>query len=165
MRATEPVTYDVYPYGLIYHRGTLYLVGHSVLRNEVCHWKVGRIEAVELTPVHFQRPEGFDLRKHLDGSFGVFHGDGDVRVKVRFAAAVTRYVSESKWHHSQRLIPQKDGSLVAEFQLSNTEEIKRWIMSFGPNALVLSPPSLREEIASDLETMSQAYAMTKRVTA
>ncbi len=27
LRATEPVTYDVFPYGLTYHRGSLYLVG------------------------------------------------------------------------------------------------------------------------------------------
>ena len=32
LRATEPVTYDVYPLGLTYHRGSLYLVGHKVER-------------------------------------------------------------------------------------------------------------------------------------
>ena len=163
MRATEPVTYDIYPYGLVYHRGALYLVGRSVQRDEICHWKVARVEAAELTRVHFQRPEGFDLRRHLAGSFGVYHGDGDVHVKVRFAASVARYVAESVWHESQRLAPQKDGSLLAEFELSNTEEVKRWILSFGPAALILSPPSLREEIAADLQTMSQAYAEGERV--
>jgi len=158
MRATEPVTYDIYPYGLIYHRGALYLVGRSVQRDEICHWKVTRIEAAELTPVHFQRPEGFDLRQHLAGSFGVYHGDGDVYVKVRFAASAARYVAESRWHDSQRLEPQKDGSLLAEFQLSDTEEIKRWILSFGPAAVVIEPEELRQEIASDLRAMLQAHA-------
>ncbi len=38
LRATEPVTYDVYPYGLVYHRGALYLVGRSPQREEACHW-------------------------------------------------------------------------------------------------------------------------------
>jgi len=47
---------------------------------------------------------------------------------------VARYVSESNWHESQKLTPQKDGSVLAEFQLSDTEEIKRWIMSFGQHA-------------------------------
>jgi predicted DNA-binding transcriptional regulator YafY len=89
----------------------------------------------------------------LAGSFGVYHGDGDVRIKVRFSPAVARYVSESKWHESQKLLPQKDGSLVADFHLSDTEEIKRWIMSFGQHAVVLEPEGLREEVVRELELL------------
>ena len=157
LRATEPVTYDVYPYGLIYHRGALYLVGRSPQHEEICHWKISRIEAAEVTKVHFQRPEDFDLQQHLAKSFGVYHGDGDVRIRVRFAAAVARYVCESNWHESQKLVQQKDGGVVAEFQLSDTEEIKRWIMSFGQHAVVLEPESLRDEIVQELKSLLAAY--------
>ncbi len=157
LQATEPVTYDIYPYGLIYHRGALYLVGWSPQREEICHWKVSRIEDAEVTEVHFQRPEDFDLQKHLAKSFGVFHGDGDVKIKVRFAPKVARYVSEANWHESQKLSPQKDGSLLAEFQLSDTEEIKRWIMSFGQHAVVLEPESLKEEIVAELKSLLAVY--------
>ncbi len=157
LRATEPVTYDVYPYGLIYHRGALFLVGRSPHREEICHWKVSRIEDAEVTQVPFQRPEEFDLQQHLSKSFGVYHGDGDVKIRVRFAPAVTRYVSESRWHESQKLTPQKDGSVVAEFQLSNTEEIKRWIMSFGQHAVVLEPDSLRAEIVQEFSSLLAVY--------
>ncbi len=157
LRATEPVTYDIYPYGLVYHRGALFLVGRSPHREEICHWKVGRIEDAEVTQVHFQRPDDFDLQQHLAKSFGVYHGDGDVKIRVRFAPAVTRYVCESRWHESQKLTSQKDGSVVAEFQLSNTEEIKRWIMSFGQHAVVLEPDSLRAEIVQELNSLLAAY--------
>ena len=157
LRATEPVTYDVYPYGLIYHRGALYLVGRSPQREEICHWKISRIEAAEVTKVHFQRPDDFDLQQHLAKSFGVYLGDGDVKIKVWFTPAVARYVSESNWHESQKLTQQKDGSLLAEFQLSDTEEIKRWIMSFGQHAVVQEPESLKEEIVHELNSLLAAY--------
>ncbi len=157
LQATEPVTYDIYPYGLIYHRGALYLVGWSPQREEICHWKVSRIEAAETTQVPFQRPDDFDLSQHLAKSFGVYHGDGDVKIVVRFSPAVARYVSESNWHESQKLTPQKDGGLLAEFQLSDTEEIKRWIMSFGQHAVVLEPETLRKEIVEELESLVGAY--------
>ncbi|MGA2033861.1 MAG: WYL domain-containing protein [Thermoguttaceae bacterium] len=158
LRATEPVTYDIYPYGLIYHRGALYLVGRSPQREEICHWKVSRIEDAEVTKVHFQRPEDFDLQQHLAKSFGVYHGEGDVKIVVRFAPAVARYVGESNWHESQKLTQQKDGSLVAEFQLSDTEEIKRWIMSFGQHAVVQEPESLRDEIVQELNSLLAEYS-------
>ena len=110
-----------------------------------------------MTQVHFQRPDDFDLQQHLAKSFGVYHGDGDVKIKVRFAPGVARYVSESNWHESQKLTPQKDGSVMAEFQLSDTEEIKRWIMSFGQHAVVVEPESLRDEIVQELNSLLAAY--------
>ena len=38
------MTYDVYPYGLTYHRGSLYLIGWTPDHEEIRHWK-DRIEA------------------------------------------------------------------------------------------------------------------------
>ncbi|MBM4091901.1 MAG: WYL domain-containing protein [Planctomycetes bacterium] len=157
LRATEPVTYDIYPYGLAYHRGSLYLVGFAPDHREIRHWKVDRIADAEVTPVHFHRPEGFDLHEHLSKSFGVFHGDGQVHVKIRFAPTVARYVTESHWHGSQRLAPQSDGTLIAEFDLDQTEEIKRWIQSFGRHAVVLEPERLRRELIDELTALCDLY--------
>lgn len=159
LQATEPTTYDIYPYGLIYHRGSLYLVGRAPDHEEVCHWKVDRIEDAEVTQFPFNRPPDFDLTEHLRGAFGVFHGDGDVCVKVRFSPTVARYVTESRWHASQQLVRQKDGSVLAEFRLSTTEEIKQWVLSFGRHAEVLEPRELRKEIVRDLRELLDAYLM------
>lgn len=161
LRATEPVTYDVYPYGLVYHRGALYVIGFAPDHREIRHWKVDRIEDAELTPVHFHPPRDIDLREHLSKSFGVFHGRGEVRVKVRFSPTVARYVTESKWHSSQQLTPQKDGSLIAEFELDHTEEIKRWVQSFGKHAVVIEPLRLRKEIVEELDALRDAYRSSR----
>ena len=40
--------------------------------------------------------------------------------------------------------------MIAEFTVDGTEEIKRWIMSFGKHARVLEPASLRLEIIEEL---------------
>jgi predicted DNA-binding transcriptional regulator YafY len=157
LRATEPVTYDVYPYGLTYHRGSLYLVGHAVEHDAIRHWKVDRIEDARLEDLRFNRPDDFDLQSHFAKSFGVFHGDGEVHIKVRFAQPVARYVEESKWHASQKLTGQSDGSLLAEFDLNGTEEIMRWILSFGRNAEVVEPEELRGTIAAESLDMVGLY--------
>jgi predicted DNA-binding transcriptional regulator YafY len=70
---------------------------------------------------------------------------------------VARYVQEGRWHHSQKLTKQKDGSLLAEFHLDTTEEIKRWILSFGRCAQVLEPEGFRDEIIQELEGMIEEY--------
>ncbi len=157
LRATEPVTYDVYPYGIAYHRGSLYLIGWSPDHQEIRHWKVDRIEESHLEEFRFPQPEDFDLHEHLAKSFGVFHGNGEVRVRIQFSSRVARYVQESTWHESQKLSPQKDGCLLATFDLGHTEEIKRWILSFGQHAEVLEPESLREDLRDELGQMARLY--------
>jgi predicted DNA-binding transcriptional regulator YafY len=156
-RATEPAFRDVYPYGITYHRGSLYLVALDPQEDKVKHYKVDRIEEVEISAFPFPRPPGFDLASHLSGSLGIFHGEGDVAVTVRFKQAVARYVLEHKWHPSQKLTKQRDGSLLAEFRLSCTEEIRSWLLSFGSKAMVLEPEELRDEIAREVHALCAAY--------
>jgi proteasome accessory factor B len=157
LRATEPVTYDIYPYGLVYHRGSLYLVGWAPEHGEVRHWKLDRMTDAEVTEFPFEPPAEFDLQAHLSRSFGVFQGNGQVHVQVRFSAEVARYVCESRWHASQQVVAQKDGSVVADFDLDHTEEVKRWILSFGRHAEVLKPESLRNDMLDELTALRRRY--------
>jgi proteasome accessory factor B len=156
-QATEPAGTCVYPYGLVNHRNRLYLVAFAPEHNEVRHYKVDRISEAELQDLRFTHPPTFDLQRHLSGSFGVFQGKGEpIRIKVRFTtASVVRYVEESRWHPSQKLARQRDGSLLAEFELGDVEEIKKWILSFGPNAVVLEPKRFRDQMT---ETLAATYA-------
>ena len=103
------------------------------------HYKLDRVEAVEVSPFPFQRPEGFDLAAHLAALFGVDSGDGDYRVRVRFLPPASRYVLESTWHASQQLMPKKDGSLIADFRLSGLEEVKRGCSASVPARSCSSP--------------------------
>ena len=149
----------MYPQGFVFHRGSLYLIAWSSRRGEIRTYKMDRIEDVHSTKLPAAVPHEFDLAEWLEHSFGVFRsGSTELQsIHIHFARDVARYVQESKWHGSQQLTPQPDGSLIAEFQLPDTQEIKRWIMSFGPNATVLEPQALVEEITNDLRRMLTRY--------
>jgi proteasome accessory factor B len=157
LRVRSPQRYRIHPYGMIYHHGSLYVVGYSTLHKEIRHWKVDRMEDVEISEEFFQRPQDFDLHAHMADSFGVFHEKGNIAIRIRFAPPVSRYVREKRWHTSQRIWPQEDGSTVVEFQLSGIEEIKHWILSFGALAEVLEPPELRRAVAEEAQQLSQLY--------
>ena len=161
-RSTEPVTYEVFPYGLIFHRGSMYLVAHSRNHEEVRHFKIDRVSQVDVSAFPFTMPAGFDLSKHLSGCFGVFQGREEVLVKVQFSAGVARFVEEGQWHASQKLRRQKNGMVIAEFRLSSTEEIKRWIMSFGSQAVVLEPEGLRQEMWNEFSELIRQYDPTQK---
>ncbi len=157
LRATEPVTYEVHPYALVWHRGSLYLVAFSRDHDETRTFKVDRIEAADASTFPFVMAEDFDLATFMSRAFGVFVGDGDVKVTIHFRSAVARYVEESTWHASQKLTKQRDGSVLAEFRLSDTREIKRWILGFGSLAEVLEPEELRHAMAEELWSAHAYY--------
>lgn len=159
-RATEPVEQEVYPQGFVFHRGSLYLIAWSSRRGEIRTFKMDRIEDVHPTKLRAAVPQEFDLAEWLEHSFGVFRsGSTELQtIRIHFTRDVARYVQESRWHGSQKLTPQPDGSLIAEFSLPDTQEIKRWIMSFRANATVLEPQELVEAIQQDLQNMLRLYA-------
>jgi proteasome accessory factor B len=157
-QATEPVTYEVYPLSLIRHKYALYLLAFAPEHDQVRTYKVARIEDIEVTSFTHQRFRDFDSAEHLAGSFGIFDGDGDITVSVKFLPGAARYVCESKWHRSQAETKHRDGSVTVRFRLSNTVEVKSWVLGFGASAIVLEPESLRAEVAVELEGMLAAYA-------
>lgn len=175
LRSTEPTTYDIHPYGITWHIGSLYLVGFSPQHDQLRTWKIDRLVDATIDVVPFQRPESFDLAQHYNRSFGVWQPDAagpgagpghlspDIRVVIRFAPTAARYVEEKQWRPDQKLTREPDGALLAEFRLSSTKEIKSWILSFGAAAQVLEPESLREEIRREIDFLAAAYKTGGRV--
>jgi len=158
-RATEAVTYETHPLGFIYHRGFLYLVA-DVPNHGFRHFKLNRVSEVDVWQLRFKRPADFDLAKHLQGTFGVYldNGDQHITVRVRFSNDVARFVEEGQWHTSQSLSRQADGSLIAEFSLTNTTELKSWILGFGAKAQILEPAQLIQDVRDELTEMLTRYS-------
>ncbi len=159
LRATEAVThYDVHPYALVWHNHALYLLAHSAGHGQIRTFKVDRLSKVEIFGLQFPAPANFDPLALLAGSLGVFQGDGPLEtVRIRFSPTVSRSVAERAHHPSQRLTKQPDGSLLAEFELSDFHELTSWLLSWGQHAEVLSPPHLRQQVAATLQAALAAY--------
>jgi predicted DNA-binding transcriptional regulator YafY len=91
-RATEPATRDVYPLRLVRnHTGALYLVAAAPEDDAIKTYKVDRIEAAEVGEFVFQRYRDFDVSAFLAGSLGIYDGDGDIAVAIRFLPASARH--------------------------------------------------------------------------
>lgn len=157
-KSTEPLSYDVHPYGLVHHRGSLYLVADSQHHGEFRVFKVDRISDVSLEELRFNRKKEFNLKTFFKGSFGVWRENEEpVRVVVRFASAVSRYVEEHHWPGLERKTFAPDGGLLCVFRLAGYQEIKSWILSFGAQAVVLEPDELVQAVRSEAERLAWYY--------
>jgi proteasome accessory factor B len=137
--------------------GQWYLFAHDLKRDDIRTFVLGRIQSVPETGKRFEKPKDFSLGERLMGSFGVFTGEGNYRVRIEFSAGVAQLVRERQWHGSQQIKDQPDGSLELSLQLDSLEEIERWILSWGGHAKVLGPPKLKQRVQEALNSMQDVY--------
>lgn len=143
-RETESRRVD--PYHLANINGEWYLFAYDHLRKDIRTFAPGRIQSVQPTGTHFERAQKFSLEKRLRDSFGVFSGEGEFEVVIRFNDRVADYIREKKWHESQELRELKDGGVELKLKLSGLAEVQRWVLSWGADAKVIQPKELAEGI-------------------
>ena len=78
--------------------------------------------------------------------------------RVRMSPGWARWVGEKVWHESQKVTKLPDGELKITFRGAGLEEIKRWVLSFGPECLVLEPEKLRKLVQQDLNKNLAQYS-------
>jgi predicted DNA-binding transcriptional regulator YafY len=146
----------VAPYQVWFYDGSFYLIGQCSLANEVRIFALDRIKMLHITEETFDIPSDFDFDALMNKSFGVFKGPS-VKIKVWFDKEIAGYIREKVWHSSQRIQEQKDGSIIFKAEVSGSDEVKFWVMSWGAKALVLEPESLRKEIQSECSLTLAQY--------
>lgn len=142
------------PYHLACLEGDWYCVGFCHLREETRLFMLGRIRELQETGATFERPMDFNVNDYLDAGFRRMRGDGPLlSVRLRFSAAVARYIRERTWHPKQTLCELPDGRLELAFAVNHLLEVKRWAMSFGSECEVVEPVALREGIVEEARRM------------
>ena len=95
-----------------------------------------------------------DFMRH---SFKVMHDELHT-IKVRISPGWARWVGEKIWHESQKIAKLLNGSLEITFRVAGLDEIKRWILSFGPEVVVMEPEKLKEMVRKDLSRNLVQYS-------
>lgn len=135
----------------------LYLLGWDEERGARRTFKVERILSASLTPESFEPPEDRAPALEMLRAWDVIADEEPVSVVIRFSPAVAMRAAETRWHPSQELEPQPDGSLLWKGLVSGMREIKIWILGWGADAEVLEPLVLRSDVAAELRHASSRY--------
>ncbi len=134
------------PYHLANINGEWFLFAYDHARKDIRTFVPPRIKSARPTGKSFDRPQKFSLDKRLRDSFGVYSGEGEYDVVIRFNARVADYVREKKWHESQQLRELKTGGVELRLKLSSLQEIERWVLGWGGDARVVKPRELAEAV-------------------
>ncbi len=138
-----------------------YVIAYCNQANKLLTFKAERITNIELLEERYSIPADFDANEHFGSAWGIaVYGKPQI-IKIRFNRVVSRIAQETRWHPSQVVKMQPDGSAMVAFKLPVTEEFIAFVMWWGDKAEVLQPQSLRQEIAGIAQQMVKAYGRLK----
>lgn len=149
-----------HPYALEPYAETngYYVIGFDEARGEIRTFRVNRIEDVTLSADRFDLPASFNPSRLFSEAWGVvWTGAEPQLVELHFSGDAAVRVQEVVWHPSQRVTPQPDGSCLVTFRVSAPAEMRRWILQWGADVEVLSPPELRAEIVAESLRIGRRY--------
>jgi predicted DNA-binding transcriptional regulator YafY len=135
----------------------LYLVGWDETRDAIRTFKVERIRDVSITPETFAAPEEGVVENMFSRAWDIIADQELVDVVVRFSPAVAARVQEARWHPSQAVETEADGSIVWRARIAGTIEVRLWILQWGDDAEVLEPASLRDSVAATHRRAAERY--------
>ena len=145
------------PYYLVNYKGEWYLSSHCHTRDSIRTFAVSRIRKAEILAETFTMPRSLDKDAMFGDQFGIIWKDKFHKVRIRFTAEVAPYIRERQWHATQKILDRRDGSLILEFTTNHLNEVKDWVLSWGPGARVLSPPELSEKVRTALRRTLKGY--------
>lgn len=156
-----PAQRVIEPYHGVRFEGDWYVVGHCHLRNAIRTFSLARMEKVEMLKDDFRIPETFDFTRLTGSHFGVHWSDSEYQVRIRFEPEVAGYIRERRWHPTQRIDENPDGSVILSLTVNHLLELKRWVLSWGDSASVLAPPEFVSDIKASAAGMANLYAETE----
>ncbi len=135
-----------------------YLLANSETQG-VRTFKISRVRGVEILADRFRFPRRFSADAYFDrAAQTAADGEEDMRVVVRFTPAVANLALEGRGHQFTGMVREADGALLCTACVSSLVEIAWWVLSYGDQAEVLSPPELREQFAQTARGMTLTYA-------
>lgn len=152
-----PSTRAIDPYHGVRFEGDWYVVGFCHRRKAILTFSLARISEAKKLQETFEIPSDFNFHKLTGSHFGVHWSDNEIDVKIQFDKAVAGYVKERKWHPTQRVVENPDGSLDLSLRVNHLLELKRWILSWGDKAQVLAPDSFVAEVKQTIKDMQRRY--------
>jgi predicted DNA-binding transcriptional regulator YafY len=157
-QATEPKEYRVHPLGVVVRDSVIYLVCTMWHFSDVRQLALHRMQSATILDERSCRPEGFSLDAYIAaGEFGYPESGEKIFLEALFARSAAAHLTECALSNDQQIVPT-DGDVVRVCAtVLDTKELQWWLLGFGDQVTVLSPPALRDKMCATAMTMAAQY--------
>ncbi len=139
---------------------TTHVTGVHGLQKQRITFKLERIERIEALKESYTFPVDFAPQAQLKDAWGIWYTDtAPVQVQLKFHPRVARRVRETRWHRSETVTEQADGSLLWKATIAEPQEMLPWIRGWGADVEVIGPEDLRETLMGEARAMAEMYGL------
>jgi predicted DNA-binding transcriptional regulator YafY len=146
---TPGVVRTVTPYGLMFGRAN-YLVAAEAGSDEPRNWRLDRIKDLEVLDTPAAPPPGFDLDAYANRSFGIYQ-DAVEDVVLRVLPHGAEDALVWRFHPTQSVEAQPDGSVLVRFRASGMLELAWHLFSWSDKVEIVAPARLKAVMRQELE--------------
>lgn len=158
----DAYTRIIHPYFIKQYNGRWFLLGLEInepYRN-ITNMALDRIQKIDVSLVPYIPNTEYDFREYFADIIGVSlkkHQE-PIKIALRVAEKRIQYVLTKPIHGSQRNHRKDEG--IIELELIPNREFYQRLLSFGGDIEILSPDSVREEMAKKAEELYNLYKGT-----
>ena len=157
LRATKDTTYRVHPLALVQRGPMLYLYCHYLDNEEPRTLAMSRITAATLLDEAAVYPKGFSLDERVEAGVWGFGAGKKIAIELLFDPDCGAHLLESLLSKDQQVEEMDGGRLKITATVADTLQLRWWLRGFGADVEVISPPSLRSELAATALSVHQRY--------
>jgi predicted DNA-binding transcriptional regulator YafY len=119
-----------------------------------------RLRNVSLGKSCYNIPADFDPHAFFDKEIGVWASSRTARtIELRFEKEIGIYALDRRWHSTQTVKENKDGSVYVKFTTTQIPEVLRWVLGQGDTVKVLGPVELAEMVKTETERVRGMYGI------
>jgi len=142
----------------VHYRDNWYLDAWDEGKDALRSFAVDRMRQIEDSGVGARAVNDAELDAVLAAGYGIFSGTPRAQAVIRFSAHAARWVADTHWHSQQEGRWLGDGRYELKLPYASSRELLMDVLKYGPDAEVVAPPPLREEMKSLLALAQGVYA-------
>ena len=146
---------EITPFGLLFGRSN-YLVGGEGDSPEPRTWRLDRIGDIEVSETPGARPPEFSLQAFVNRSFGIYQDEVE-EVVLRIFPHGAEEALGWRFHPTQSIEPQADGSVIVRFTAGGMRELAWHLFTWGDKVEIIAPQRLRSVMRQELAVAARAH--------
>ncbi len=156
----EPHHHIVHPYYLKEYSNRWYMLGYQPVNRKIQTYGLERIISLEYVLEDSFIEVPFDPDQYYRHRIGVMVPDvGPTEIILKFSVTQGKYILSQPIHESQQLISSDAHSLTIKLFIAPSYEFISMVLGWGPEAVIIEPLWLREQIADKLSEAMKNYKM------
>ena len=137
---------DIHPLRLMFIGRAWYVLAWSRRHRENRTFNFGRIARLTVTDRTFEPAGELDVEEYFGDAWRMIPEGTLYDVHLHFEPMVAGNVAEVRWHRTQRVQHNPDGSIEFHARVDGLGEVTWWILGYGDQVEVVAPPELRQRV-------------------